>query len=64
MNQIKHYILHHFLHLRNKWIKIKTYKDKKGKYGRWLADVFIEENDTQLNVNDWLISEGHAMPLE
>tara|TARA_Y100000996_G_scaffold323299_1_gene259378 strand:+ start:369 stop:707 length:339 start_codon:yes stop_codon:yes gene_type:complete len=48
----------------NKWIKIKTYKDKKGKYGRWLADVFIEENDTQLNVNDWLISEGHAMPLE
>jgi micrococcal nuclease len=48
----------------NKWVQIKTYKDKKGKYGRWLADVFVENNDTQLNVNDWLVTEGHASLLE
>jgi micrococcal nuclease len=48
----------------NKWVIIKTTKDKKGKYGRWLADVYINENDTQINVNSWLITEGYAEPLE
>lgn len=40
----------------NKWIKIKTQKDKKGKYGRWLGEIWIDE----VCVNDWLIQEGHA----
>ena len=40
----------------NKWILIKTQKDKKGKYGRWLADIFLEEE----NINDWLMTEGLA----
>ena len=40
----------------NRWIKIKTQKDKKGKYGRWLGEIWLEE----LCVNDWLISEGLA----
>jgi micrococcal nuclease len=40
----------------NKWVKIKTIKDKKGKYGRWLAEVWIEDEC----VNDWLLSEGLA----
>jgi micrococcal nuclease len=48
----------------NKWVTIRTTKDKKGKYGRWLAEVLIDQNDTQLNVNDWLITEGYADPLE
>ena len=48
----------------NKWVVVKTTRDKKGKYGRWLAEVFITVNDTQINVNDWLITEGHAVPLE
>ena len=42
--------------ISNKWVILKTYKDKKGKYGRWLAEVFINETC----VNDWLISEGLA----
>jgi|TARA_R110000822_G_C14997673_1_gene460399 micrococcal nuclease len=41
-----------------KVITIKTSKDKKGKFGRWLGEVFIEEE----NVNQWLIAEGHAKP--
>ena len=40
----------------NKWIIVKTKKDKKGKYGRWLADLFLDEQ----NINDWLIKEGLA----
>lgn len=40
----------------SKWIVVKTHLDKKGKYGRWLGTIFINEE----NVNDWLISEGLA----
>ena len=39
-----------------KVVTIKTFKDKKGKYGRWLGEVFMEEE----NINQWLISEGYA----
>ena len=39
-----------------KVVTIKTSKDKKGKYGRWLGEVFVEDE----NINQWLISEGYA----
>jgi len=42
----------------DKEVLIKTYRDKKGKYGRWLAEIIHEEE----NINDWLITEGHAVP--
>ena len=41
----------------NKWVKIKTQKDKKGKYGRWLGEIWLEEEC----INDWLLKEGHAV---
>ena len=41
----------------NRWVKIKTQKDKKGKYGRWLGEIWLED----LCINDWLLSEGHAV---
>ena len=44
----------------NRWIKIKTQKDKKGKYGRWLGEIWLED----LCINDWLISEGFASNYE
>lgn len=46
--------------ISNKWVKIKTKKDKKGKYGRWLAEVYEGEDC----VNDWLIREGLATVYE
>lgn len=46
--------------ISNKWIKIRTEKDKKGKYGRWLAEIWYEEEC----VNDWLVKEGHAVPYK
>ncbi len=42
-----------------KWVTIKTYRDKKGKYGRWLAVVYELEVDE--SINEWLLSEGHAV---
>jgi len=39
-----------------KSVMIKTDKDTKGKYGRWLAEIYIDD----LNVNEYLINEGYA----
>lgn len=43
-----------------KKVIINTYRDKVGKYGRWLAIVYFEEDGAQVNLNEWLVSEGLA----
>lgn len=35
---------------------IKTLKDKKGKYGRYVVEIYLDGR----NVNDWLVEEGLA----
>ena len=41
---------------------IQTIKDKKGKYGRYLAEVFlVDVNDNLVNINDTLVDNGHAV---
>ena len=45
----------------DKEIRIKTEKDKKGKYGRWLATIYCG-SDT--SINSWLLDEGYAVPYE
>lgn len=40
----------------NKSVTIKTQKDKTEKYGRWLAEIFVDN----INVNETLLSEGFA----
>lgn len=37
---------------------LRTIKDTKGKYGRWLGRVYLED----LCVNDFLIERGYAKP--
>jgi len=44
--------------IHNKWIIIKTFKDKKEKFGRWLAEVY--EPDVEESINKWLLKEGHV----
>jgi len=39
-------------------IYIKTTKDKKGKYGRLIADVFLENEGRSLN--EQMLNKGHA----
>lgn len=40
-----------------KSVIIKTYKDKTEKYGRWLAEIFIDG----VNINEKLVQEGYAV---
>ncbi len=48
-------------HLSNlilgKTIKLRTIRDSKGKYGRWLGIVCLGS----VNVNQWLIERGYAV---
>lgn len=41
----------------NKNVWIKTHKDTKGKYGRWLVEIW---DDSDESINGWLIKEGFA----
>ncbi|HES59178.1 MAG: thermonuclease family protein [Calditrichaceae bacterium] len=44
-----------------KEIWIQTIKDKKGKYGRYLGEIWIKDNqDRWTNVNDTLVEKGFA----
>lgn len=38
-------------------VTLKTYKDSKGKYGRWLGTIILSDG---LNLNEWLVENGHA----
>ena len=45
------------------YFRLKSYG--VGKYGRVLADIFImDSNGVQININETLISEGHAYIYE
>ena len=43
----------------NKSIILETIKDKKGKYGRWLGIIHLNEE----NINEWLIQNNLAKKL-
>jgi micrococcal nuclease len=45
----------------NKWVQIKTEKDSKEKYGRWLATILIEEDKNLIDINSKMIVEGYAV---
>ena len=48
-----------------KQVLISTLKDKKGKYGRYIADIWIAgSNDDYINVNDELVNAGHAVYVQ
>ena len=42
-------------------IIIETVKDKRGKYGRYLAEIWLEKDGGWINVNDALVAAGHAV---
>ncbi len=42
----------------NKEVIINSYKDKQGKYGRYLATILLDGED----INQWLLDNGHAKP--
>ena len=47
--------------LKGREVVIETVKDKKGKYGRYLAEIWIKEDDgSWSNVNDQMVEKGFA----
>ncbi|MEN7973979.1 MAG: helix-turn-helix domain-containing protein [Verrucomicrobiota bacterium] len=42
-------------------VLIETVKDRRGKYGRYLAEIWIEREGVWVNVNDLMVSTGHAV---
>lgn len=46
----------------DKEVILRTYKDKQGKYGRWLADVYIEIDGKEVHLNQWLVEQNMAVP--
>ena len=53
-------------HLRNiingKEVYLETIKDKKEKYGRYLAEVWFEESKGKfININDKMVKDGFAI---
>ena len=47
-----------------KEVIIETQKDTTGSYARYLAEVFIEIDGETINVNDYLLENGYAVPYE
>lgn len=41
-----------------KQVMLCSYKDEKGKFGRYLATIWLND----LDVNRWLVEEGYAVP--
>ena len=44
----------------NKPIIVQSIKDKKEKYGRFLAKIYVQESNGWINVNDLIIAKGLA----
>ena len=42
-------------------VLLKTDKDSTGKYGRYIADVFLPNSEISTSVNDWLVENGGTL---
>jgi len=45
-------------------IFIETIKDRKGKYGRYLGEIWLQKDGEWINVNDLMVAEGFAVYRE
>lgn len=50
--------------INDKAVIIQTIKDKKGKYGRYIGDVWFDENGQWINASDLLVQNGLAKYAE
>ncbi len=41
-------------------ILLETIKDRRGKWGRFLGDIWLNEKGTWVNVNDEMVEKGFA----
>jgi len=45
-------------------IVIETVKDKKEKFGRYLANIYVTKGSEQIFLNDHLLNNGFAVPMK
>lgn len=45
-------------------VLIETYKDKKGKYGRYVADIYFDYEGRQWSLAELLCRNGYAVPAD
>lgn len=46
----------------DKEVFIETIKDKKGKYGRYLGEIWLKDSeDNLININDLMVKNGFAI---
>jgi len=50
--------------IQEKEVLLQTIKDRKGKYGRYLGEIWVKQGRRMVNVNDLLITEDHAKHVE
>ena len=51
--------------IEEKEVFLQTVKDRREKYGRYLADIWLQQADgSWLNVNDHMVANGHAVYRE
>jgi micrococcal nuclease len=43
---------------------IQTIKDKKGKYGRYIGDVWLQQGEQWTNASDLMVQNGYAQYAE
>ena len=49
--------------IMNRDLIVRTHKDKKGKYGRYLAEIFLREDfPDRPSINQRLLDGGYAVP--
>ena len=46
--------------INKKEIVLETVKDKKGKYGRYIGEIWLKLDDEWVNINDLMVSRGYA----
>jgi micrococcal nuclease len=47
-----------------KEVLLKTIRDKRGKYGRYLGEIIVEKGRRNVNANNALVKAGHAKYVE
>ena len=45
----------------NQEITLQTLRDKKGKYGRYLAKIWKEQEEGMICINDYIVENGFAV---
>lgn len=47
-----------------KQVFLQTLKDKKGKYGRYIGEIWLADAGEYLNISDQMVKNGHAIYQE